>query len=554
MSFSTRPPGGDPGGFTSLTLTTVTPSLKALVDEVRALLPEAVKLPTLPDPGGDSTDAVLLRWLRSASAGGASLPDLKAAVEEANNRVLANLAAGRGAPAVRAGLEPARAALLRALAVAGGAPIATDPQRSAANETAARSPASAPGAAATPQVPVTPPLKALVEALRSLYQSPTPLPPLPEVPGDSAEAAVQRWLRQSFPAGRAPVVELRLLVDEAQARVQGSGNESSALVSARTALLRALSPPPSSASRSPATPDRSSALRTLVETVRTAVSAEIGLSTPLSLPLAAAGEPGNAGAVLLGWLRATAAGAGVPPRSLVAAVETGVARALATLSATGGGTALEDTIAQARDVVLRGLDAAPAARTGAGLHLELTPPPPFLPGLRDPAAARALASEDAGALRRRDRVEAVGDEDRLAREAQSDPEPAPAPDADEPPDTPMQCIRRHVECLQGGDSQRYAENWVYPACTWLDGEWSGYLDAAACIAGTPRLREAGAGSGSDGTKILMLRVEPVSDQVALVHAALADTDAQGRTAREYDVVYTTVRTPAGWRVAVCLGR
>jgi len=55
-----------------------------------------------------------------------------------------------------------------------------------------------------------------------------------------------------------------------------------------------------------------------------------------------------------------------------------------------------------------------------------------------------------------------------------------------------------------------------------------------------------------GGRILLLRVDPVGDAVALVHALLAEERAAPERPREVEALYTTVRTAAGWRVAVAV--
>ncbi|MBS0395990.1 MAG: hypothetical protein JSR54_15315, partial [Proteobacteria bacterium] len=54
--------------------------------------------------------------------------------------------------------------------------------------------------------------------------------------------------------------------------------------------------------------------------------------------------------------------------------------------------------------------------------------------------------------------------------------------------------------------------------------------------------------GLGARRILLLRVDPLGASAALVHALLGQEGAAG----EVEVVFTTLRTPAGWRAASAL--
>lgn len=138
--------------------------------------------------------------------------------------------------------------------------------------------------------------------------------------------------------------------------------------------------------------DGPGALRVLVEEIRAVVQTQLRAADAPPLPApASAADAGNAAAALLRWLRTVAADTGVPLARLRDAVETGYARAstaLASAPASGSERLVRETLAAARDVVLRGIanQAAAVARSAA------TP--------ADPRAARAAgAGADAGAGR-----------------------------------------------------------------------------------------------------------------------------------------------------------
>ena len=117
---------------------------------------------------------------------------------------------------------------------------------------------------------------------------------------------------------------------------------------------------------------------------------------------------------------------------------------------------------------------------------------------------------------------------------------------------PMDCIRRYFDAYVAGDSADYAAQWVYPACVWSGGRWTAYPNATACALGNDEYVQAARTAGIVGGRIVMLRVEPTSEDVALVHGVFTRERADGSVAAETEAAYTTVRTAAGWRVAVCV--
>jgi hypothetical protein len=118
----------------------------------------------------------------------------------------------------------------------------------------------------------------------------------------------------------------------------------------------------------------------------------------------------------------------------------------------------------------------------------------------------------------------------------------------------MQCIRRYHDAFLAGGAAAFTEQWVYPACAFEAGRWSGAADevagALAYAAELAARRERGVAGG----RIVMLRVDPVSDAVALVHAVTTEERADGSLIREVETLYTTVRTAQGWRVAVRIAK
>ncbi|MCZ8129979.1 MAG: hypothetical protein O9284_01560 [Steroidobacteraceae bacterium] len=325
--------------------------------------------------------------------------------------------------------------------------------------------------------------------------------------------------------------------------------------------------------------DARGALRLFAEEVRALATERLGTTRAAALPplppeaVGAGSDADAAGAALARWLRAAGAAAGVTDAEWGAAVQAGHARTEATLARAALEPAVREALTLARDVLVRGLQslddggaAAPAPGTASltaadpALRADLAYPM-AVPGGGDPRrAARAQP---------RERIEAIGD-DRARRGADEEDEVAGADDGPAPfgrgsgtggeghearatdLQGPMDCIRRYFEAFQAGDHEAYAAQWVYPACFWSGAKWWSYPDAAACAAGNAEYERAARAEGMAGGRILMLRVEPLSPDAALVHGTFTRERADGSVIAEIEAAYTTVRTSAGWRVAACV--
>jgi hypothetical protein len=486
-----------------------------------------------------------------------------------------------------------------------------------------------PGAAPPSPVPEPPPallreLRALIEQVRAIAIAREPaaarvLPPLPDT-GGGQDPSVARWFRTALGPGGLGAAELKGLVEEAFQRLAATGAEPAAaarpLEAARETALRlvaaAVPEAPGAVAGAGATADPSAplpvaidqalALRVLAEEVRNAVVAATGAAPPFVAAPAAADDPGNAGAALLGWLRTAAQRAGVPLATLEPAIDAGLTRALAVLPE--GTSALAAALAGAREVIGRGLEAARAAPAAAALVPPVEEPPNaagavpagvpagggipqagganaslavWLRGEAGRAAAapaadlaarmplfgpgattRPAAGPRGRAADQHERVPAIGEgeDDGAARRRRPDADDGPAPGHDEraeaPTEGPMQCIRGVVETLLAGDAAGFTALWVYPACFWIDGRWLGCADAGALATLQARILRGRRERGVTGGRILLLRVDPVGDRVALVHALLAEERDGQASPREVEALYTTVRTEGGWRVAVAV--
>jgi hypothetical protein len=548
-------------------------ALRVFVEEVRAAAQaqlsgaaRADALPPLADSDPGNAVAALLRWLRAASAGAPLSPAaLQKIVEHAHARATEQLPRAGGAPAqagggvesipgargtapgdaprsagpagttaragtadtsalVRETLATARDLVLRALLTAGDA--RATPAAAGAEGSASRArDATAVGAAlATSREP-------------------------------SAAASATRG------AAGAPGVESRTHV------VSESAGGSVPNVAAPGSAIGAPLGPSSAAavastSRVPPI-DGASLLRNFVDEIRAELGRTVGATRLPSAPppLVTDAHGAQLGPALLRWLTSAVAEKGVPLAPLQEAVRAAHGRAAAALpplepAATPGALpAARDALLAVRDHVLRGLGVAPdrlevaAAREPAGPRADARVDLPVGDPRGVPLGAGALVPlgervEEIGA-RRRSRRDEPGTEDG------EEPPPDVRPGADDL-QGPMDCIRRYFDAYLAGDSAGYAAQWVYPACVWSGGRWSAYANAAACARANDEYTRKARAEGIVGGRIVMLRVEPTTEDVAVVHAVFERERADGTVAGETETAYTTVRTEAGWRVAVCI--
>jgi hypothetical protein len=487
--------------------------------------------PAAGGPGGIPGSTSVGGLPGGAAAGAAVEPDLPPAVREAlaytRERVLLGLPADtRGAASTRASTSEPRAATAAARPAAGPA----DPSARAAASSAAARAMPAPDDLALPPEPLAP--------ARLAETRPTPAP--------GGSSAVADAVRGSLSTGSHELVDAAL---------------PAAVPSRPTA------PAASTAPRAPA--DATALLRALVDEVRAELQRTVGAARLPSGPAPLVTDPHGTtlGPALLRWLTGAVAEKGVPlaplqdaVRNAHARVEAGSAAAVASPSPATARAQdpVQETLRSVRDFVLRGLGAAPdrvdaaPARADAPPRADVRLDPPIV----DP---RGIPLPSGGALvPRDDRVEAIG-----ARAPARRDESDAAIDDEVPPEGeaargeselqgPLDCIRRYFDAFLAGDSLAYAEQWVYPACVWKDGRWSAYANASACARGNDEYTFAVRAQGAVGGRIVMLRAEPVSEDVAIVHGVFTRERADGRVLQEVEAAYTTVRTADGWRVAVCI--
>ena len=113
-------------------------------------------------------------------------------------------------------------------------------------------------------------------------------------------------------------------------------------------------------------------------------------------------------------------------------------------------------------------------------------------------------------------------------------------------------IREYFAAFQRGDSDAYAEQWVYPACFLADGRWSTLLDPVACRESNDRYHREAREQGMLGGRILELNARAEGPDAVWVEGRFSREGAAGRVIAETRAAYLVVRTDAGWRVAVCI--
>lgn len=366
-------------------------------------------------------------------------------------------------------------------------------------------------------------------------------PPLAvEAPLDTA-IALTNWLSTAAAAsGRAPDVITSILEQgyvRAMAGVVPGAPGADAMHAVYEAAAARLAAPPSATVLH--APDPAAGLRVFADEVRAQVTADLDVPVPPvpPAPPALAGEPGNVAAQLLTWLRGVADSAGIAPGELRPSVERGAQQATAALELAHAEAPTQAAVGRAHDVVLAGLALPSGVATPVPLFRPDVVQPVPLPGQRRPRVPRRppdLPSEPT--------EPSEADEEGVAR--------VEAPDLK----GPMDLIRRYFEDLQSHRPAFAARFFVLPAGFWIHGRWTGYADATRLGEYFAAVKADLEVAGVRGGRLLMLRAEPIAPLVALVHALTTRESAAGEVIEEFEMIYTTVRTPGGWRIATVIRR
>lgn len=113
-------------------------------------------------------------------------------------------------------------------------------------------------------------------------------------------------------------------------------------------------------------------------------------------------------------------------------------------------------------------------------------------------------------------------------------------------------IRRYFAAYQRGDSEAYADCWVYPAATFSGGIWRTTATPVEMARGndayTRLLRER----GITGGQIVSLEVQNLGNNAASVRGRFTRTDQTGGVIETVAATYLAVMVGGEWRVAVCV--
>jgi ketosteroid isomerase-like protein len=113
-------------------------------------------------------------------------------------------------------------------------------------------------------------------------------------------------------------------------------------------------------------------------------------------------------------------------------------------------------------------------------------------------------------------------------------------------------IREYFAAFQRGDSDAYAQQWVYPACFLVGGRWSTLPTPEACRESNEHYHREAREQGMLGGRILELTARAEGPDAAWVEGRFSREGAAGRVIAETRAAYLVVRTDEGWRVAVCV--
>jgi hypothetical protein len=588
VSFTTRPPG-DVSRATPPAAPTVTPTGAAAptgaTPGVTPVAPTPAVTPTNVRPGAIDAAGALRVFVEEVRA--SAQTQLVAAARAANAPPLADADPGNAAAAL---LRWLRAAVSEAPVPASALREVVERAYARTAETLQRAAAAAPPAAradgATAQDVLASAREALASArdlvLRGLGEGATAATMRAATSGGAPEEAPVGASRTTAPRTDGTRVDpvsaergARAAAVPPNAGIRGADAAATPPLPIPRGGAPVVATPPTSAAGAVAGPpaDPITVLRTFVDAIRAELQRTVGPGRMPAAPPPLVTDPRgeSLAPALLRWLTSAVAERGVslsPLQDAVRSAFTRVDAALAsTAAATPEGTAAiaqaREALAHVRDQVLRGLGASPEREDRAAVRIDAPAVRGDVraePGLVDARGVPVPVGTSAARAEARDeRVEPVD----AHRPERTGRELAPLDDAPEEDDAgarrdgadlqgPMDCVRRYFDAFAAGDSAAYAAQWVYPACVWADGTWSAYADARACAAGNDayiaRLRMQGVVGG----RIVMLRVEPTSTDAALVHGVFTRERADGTVVAEVEAAYTTVRTDAGWRVAVCI--
>ena len=113
-------------------------------------------------------------------------------------------------------------------------------------------------------------------------------------------------------------------------------------------------------------------------------------------------------------------------------------------------------------------------------------------------------------------------------------------------------IRRYFAAYQRGDSEAYADCWVYPAATFSGGIWRTAATPLEMARGNEEYTRLLRERGITGGQIISLEVQETGKSAAMVHGSFTRLDQTGAIVERVAANYLAVRLAGVWRVAVCV--
>jgi hypothetical protein len=113
-------------------------------------------------------------------------------------------------------------------------------------------------------------------------------------------------------------------------------------------------------------------------------------------------------------------------------------------------------------------------------------------------------------------------------------------------------IRAYVDAFHRGDSEAYADQWVFPGSVYSHGVWRQTPDRAACVAGNEAYYNSSVDEGLASGEIESLEVKSLGADAGLVEGVFLRYRADGSLMARIEAAYLVVRRDEGWKVAVCV--
>ena len=113
-------------------------------------------------------------------------------------------------------------------------------------------------------------------------------------------------------------------------------------------------------------------------------------------------------------------------------------------------------------------------------------------------------------------------------------------------------IRAYVDAFHRGDSEAYADQWVFPGSVHSQGVWRQTPDRATCVANNAVYYNSAVADGLASGEIESLDVKSLGPDAGLEEGVFTRYRADGSLMARIEAAYLVVRVDNGWKVAVCV--